>query len=444
MNQPRLKEKSILIPTLRLLTKPTAAFSAIHGQNGDLVLTRFFQKKLLFISNPEHIEEVFALEARNLISRDFLYEARKPLFRDGLINSRNDLWKNQRRLLNPLFSKEAILNWKDLIIDSAEGLVDTLKNRATTEVNLSVEIKQVVQTVLIGILFGCSKGIDEDKRLIEAIDTITNGLIPQLASEVLFKGKLKQLFAFKNNKFEKSINDFTAFVYQEMEQRKNPSGQDLISHMIRAKLKSSEYNMTSEQLKDEAVNLFFAGQDTTNNSLLWFFYLIATNEAVHDKISAEIKRFKNDSLTPENLDKLSYTKAVLYESLRLYPSIIALARQTKEEVQIGGYSIEKEANLFLSIYATHRNKHLWERPNAFYPEHFLEQAGCARHKYAFMPFGGGMHNCIGKHLAEMEMLLIIVTVLRAFSFKSNTVLREAVSITLKPDRDLIVSLQPND
>jgi cytochrome P450 len=95
------------------------------------------------------------------------------------------------------------------------------------------------------------------------------------------------------------------------------------------------------------------------------------------------------------------------------------------------------------MYATHRNEKLWERPNEFYPEHFVKpKQETERHKYAFFPFGGGRHNCIGRHFAELEMMIIIVTLLREFSFKTDIDIKEAVSVTLKPNRDIIGLMMP--
>jgi cytochrome P450 len=86
---------------------------------------------------------------------------------------------------------------------------------------------------------------------------------------------------------------------------------------------------------------------------------------------------------------------------------------------------------------------LWERPNEFYPEHFVNpEMETERHKYAFFPFGGGLHNCIGRHFAELEMMMIIVTLLRDFTVKTNNNIKEAASITLKPDRDVVVTIMP--
>ena len=156
-----------------------------------------------------------------------------------------------------------------------------------------------------------------------------------------------------------------------------------------------------------------------------------------------MKKYKDDALTIDNLAKLTFTKAALYETLRLYPSSSALATQALEDVAIGGQNINKGTTIILSTYVTHRLDKLWEHPNTFYPDHFVGQQLAKQHKYAFYPFGGGLHNCIGRHFVEMEMMIIIVSYLREFTFATHREIKEAASITLKPERDVLVSMTPN-
>jgi hypothetical protein len=99
--KPSLPEHSVIIPMLQSITRPLAGLTSIHNAYGELVLGRFFNKKLLFVSAPEHIEQIFSHEARGLMSRDFLYDAKKTFFGNGLINSQSEVWSKQRRLMQP-------------------------------------------------------------------------------------------------------------------------------------------------------------------------------------------------------------------------------------------------------------------------------------------------------------------------------------------------------
>lgn len=441
----RQKNLPIFLDLLGLITHPTRALTSIHKKHGDLVQTQFFNKNLVFVSKPEHYDEIFNLEAKGLLNRDSMYNAKKPMFGDGLFNGRGETWVNQRRLMQPLFTKEAITSWQDIIIDEADSLVDRIRNAGLGEVNLSKEVKIIVQSIIIKIMFGRAGSSKNDKALIGSIDTIVGGLFFALVTEVLGKGKLRLLFVAQNWRMEKAMRQFKAYVYEEIEsKKKGPLGKDIISLFTQANNSKSGYTMTKELLKDEAVTLFLAGQETTANTLVWFFYLIGKDEAVQQKIIEEIKQYKGDTLNPENIAKLKYTKAALQETLRLYPQATGLSRDTASDVVIGGRSIKQGSTIVMSIYATHHDKNIWEYPESFYPEHFLNQMEDSRHKYAFIPFGGGIHNCIGRHMAELEMMVIITTLLRTFHVSEVSALKGKVSLTLKPDRDLIATLAQNN
>lgn len=440
----QLKPHSILFPVLQSLWQPHQAITLIHQNYGDLVLGRFFNKKLLFVSHPEHIEEVYAQEARGLLSRDFLYVAKKSLFGDGLINSKTEIWTNQRRLLQPLFLKEAVSEWESVISAIASSTANQLKGAAPQEINLSSEIRTLIQRIFIQILMGLSvDDLPEKQQMMSAIEAISKGLLLQMITQIISDGKWMKLMPNKNRQYQEAVAQLYEFVNKEIANRKEQQGHDLISLMLKATDKKTGYTMTPELLQDETVNLLFAGQDTTINTLSWFFYLIGKDAGTHKKITEEIITHKTTPITATNLDKLVYTKAALHETLRLYPSSPALATQAVADAVIGGYPIPAGTTILLSTYVTHRHPALWERPNEFYPEHFMNNTGQAsRHKYSFYPFGGGLHNCIGRHFVELEMMIVIVTLLREFTFKTNSTVKEAASITLKPDRDIVASVKP--
>lgn len=440
----QLKQHSVVLPVLQSLYRPHQSLTTIHQHYGELVSGKFLNKKLLFVSKPEHIEEVFAQEARSLLNRDFLYKAKHSLFGDGLINSKQEIWTKQRRLLQPLFVKEAVASWETIIRGTSTEFTNKLKVNSSRDLNLSHELRNLIQQIFIKILIG--KPVDDlpvKGKLMAAVGVISRGLLWQMMSEIISDGKLMKLMPAKNRRYQQAVDLLNRFINQEIVLRHDHNGHDLISLMIKSKDTNTGYSMPPELLRDETVNLLFAGQDTTINTLSWFFYHIGKDKQVHEKITQEVLSFKDDEITSDNLAKLTYTKAALHETLRLFPSSPALATQTVTDCVIGGHRIAKGTTIILSTYVTQRSEALWLKPNTFYPEHFLHQPAGNRHKYAFFPFGGGLHNCIGRHFAELEMMMVIVTLLREFTFKSRNTVKEAASITLKPDRDVMVSVTTN-
>ncbi|MGY6275019.1 cytochrome P450 [Methylomonas sp. MgM2] len=438
---PLIKEHSLLIPLLGSLNSPVKTLTTIHRQYGDLVRCRFFNKKLLFVCQPENIQAVYAQEARGLLSRDYLYEAKKSLFGDGLVNSKSDTWTQQRRLMQPIFSKEAVSVWEQVFIHEATSAHAKLLSAIPGKINLSKVLKRLIQRIFIQVLTGRSVDtLSNSDALIQAIESISKGMLPHLVAEMISNGKLMLLMPGKSRAYHAAVDYLSNFVRQEIIQNQAGLEQSLISAMGQAVDGKTGYRMTKALLTDEAINLFFAGQDTTVNTLSWFFYLLGQNERVHDLVTAEVKSYRDEPLTAENVQKYTYTRATLCETLRLFPSAAALSTQAIADIEIGRQRIDKHTIIILSMYVTHRHPALWEKPNDFYPEHFLNPLADKRHKYAYFAFGGGLHNCIGRHFAELEMMIIIVTLLRALTFKTSGGIRESASITLKPAQDIIATV----
>jgi enediyne biosynthesis protein E7 len=437
-------ENRLFFTILRLVTNSSAALTTIHKKYGDLVLTRFFGKPILFVSKPEHIEHIFSQEAKGNVSRDALYAAKKPVFGDGLINSKNALWTQQRKLMQPFFNKEAVACWNALMVEDTAAMVNRLKAEGSAEINLSKEIKLVVQSIVTRILFGNRLDKSQQNGLMDCVDNIIRGLVPQLSGGLL-GSKLFYYFLFwQNNRYNQAVKQFADFVEDALNATTGNNEHALLTLLSQTTDKKTGYAMTDTLLKDEAMTLYLAGQDTTINTVVWFFYLIGKHERIQQTIIEEVKRFKKEPLSPETLAKLTYTKAALYETLRKYPAATAISRNpVVDDFVLDGYQIPNDTTLLISIYTAHHAAQHWEKPNDFYPEHFANpELANQRHRQAYLPFGGGIHNCIGKHLAEQEMLIIIVSLLREFSVKTAMTVKTGISVTMKPDRDVWISIKP--
>lgn len=446
LNSTGLSSLSTWVLVLRTITNPIKAIKSIH-RLGDVVQINLFRKQLLFIRKPEYIEEIFRQEAKGLLNRDALYDAKKLVFGDSLVNSRNDIWQRQRRVMQPLFNKDSVGIWSNSFIEESNALVDRLKTSG--EINLSNELKQLIQRIFIRVLFGHSADkTPHTQPLIKAIDAISKGLAPLIVTELIGLGKLKLLFPFRIKRLHQALKYLKSFVQADIASKKNHgnAGQanNLIALLMQAKDPKTAYTIPEELLNDEAISLFFAGQDTTINTLQWLFYLTAKNPAVQSRMIEEIRQYHEDSLTTENLSKLVYTKAVLFETMRLYPSTAALSTNAVENFTLGEHEVTAGTDVILSLYDTHHHEKLWERPEEFYPEHFLSPLLEKRHKFAYFPFGGGAHSCIGRHFAELEMMVILVSLFRAFHFKTHIAhIKPANSITIKPDQDIKLAVFPH-
>ncbi|MBM4207732.1 MAG: cytochrome P450 [Gammaproteobacteria bacterium] len=265
----KLTEHTLFFPVLRLATNGPAALMSIHRRYGDLVAVRFFNKKFLFITKPECIEQVFSQEAKGNANRDALHEAKKSMIGDGLASSTGETWTNQRRIMQPFFNKDTVTVWQDVILAETNQTVERLKAETSGAINITQAMKSLVQGIIARILFEQSVNDDEKHALMANVDAIIKGAVPVLMADLLGKGWLKHLFFLQNARYKRAVSEFSRFVTQAVASDKQAKG--LIAQLSLAQDKQSGYTMPEHLLKDEAITLFLAGQDTTINTLVWFF-----------------------------------------------------------------------------------------------------------------------------------------------------------------------------
>jgi len=145
----------------------------------------------------------------------------------------------------------------------------------------------------------------------------------------------------------------------------------------------------------------------------------------------------------QTLNALPYMKMVIQEALRLLPPVWAFGRKAKEEDSILGYELQKGQSVNIPIYAIHRHPDFWEKPNEFYPEHFLPDAVKQRDKFAYMPFSLGQHRCIGEYFAIMEIQMVLMRVYKNFNIEltSQKPLEFIPLVTLKPKHAIQLRLK---
>jgi len=181
-----------------------------------------------------------------------------------------------------------------------------------------------------------------------------------------------------------------------------------------------------------------AGHETTAVALCWTLYLLAQNQDSQKKLREEIRNTLNGKLpTAEDLKNLPYLDAVGRESLRLYPPAPITNRVTKEEVQLGGYTIPKGTLIFLSAGAMGRLPSLWDEPDKFSPERFLDKEKVKKtHPLAWLPFLVGDRACIGQRFAMLELEAVLAVLINQFQFEISqediAKIKPKLTITMRP------------
>jgi cytochrome P450 len=203
--------------------------------------------------------------------------------------------------------------------------------------------------------------------------------------------------------------------------------------------------MSDKQVRDEALTLFLAGNETTANALTWTFYLLSQHPEVAARLCEELDSIlqgRDPNYT--DLESLSYTRMVFSEAMRLYPPAWIMLRTPVEDVQISGYSVAKGSSVILCQWITQHNERYYPEPFRFNPERWVaDDKASPRPKLAYFPFGAGARTCMGESFAWMEGVLVLATLAQKWDMRLEPGFNVELlpELTLRPKHGIRMILQ---
>ncbi|MEU6039502.1 cytochrome P450 [Actinomadura sp. NPDC047616] len=395
---------------LRRLALDRLGLMTTAAAHGDAVRLAIGPRRLYFFNHPDHAKHVLADNSGNYHKGIGLVQARRALG-DGLLTSEGELWREQRRTVQPAFQHKRIAMRAGAIVDEAAGLVARLRARAGGG---PVDVVHEMTGLTLGVLgrtlldadlsaygsIGASFEAVQDQAMFEMV---TQGAVP---TWLPLPGQLR--FRRARRELERVVADLVAGRGARADE-----GDDALSRLIVSVRRESDPAVGRRRLRDELVTLLLAGHETTASTLGWTFHLLDRNPAVLERLRAEAVDVLGDR-RPEldDLNRLTYTAMVLQEAMRLYPPVWILTRVAQAEDDVGGYRVPAGSDVLVSPYALHRHPAFWEAPDVFDPDRFAPERSQDRPRYAYIPFGAGPRFCVGSHLGMMEATFVLAMVVR--------------------------------
>ncbi|MFP2924124.1 cytochrome P450, partial [Pyxidicoccus sp. 3LG] len=240
-----------------------------------------------------------------------------------------------------------------------------------------------------------------------------------------------------HRRFDKDVATLDRVVRAIIERRRREGGehQDLLQMLMEARDEDTGERMSDTQLRDEVMTLLLAGHETTASALAWTVGLLSRNPEVRRNLEAELAReLAGRRPTVEDLPKLALTRRVVDESLRLYPPAWIFSRAAIQEDTVSGFRIPRGSYVLVVPWVTHRHPRLWADPEKFDPDRFLPERERERPRFTYFPFGGGPRQCIGNQFAQMELVLVLATLLQRvrLDLAPGHEFHPAPAITLRP------------
>ena len=241
---------------------------------------------------------------------------------------------------------------------------------------------------------------------------------------------------FSRARFRKRWTHFVAMLMTERRAAGKHEGappRDLFDLMGAARDPETGEAFTDEQLGDQVATMILAGHETTATALFWSLYLLALDPASQDELAAEVQGATVDGAL--DIERLKFTRAVVDETMRLYPPAFLIARAAAGPDTIAGMPVKKKDVILIAPWLLHRHEKLWRDPNAFIPARFMPGAP-PPDRFAYLPFGVGARVCIGAHFALVEATLALAKIIGAFRVElldKEPVMPIGV-VTTQPDR----------
>jgi cytochrome P450 len=219
----------------------------------------------------------------------------------------------------------------------------------------------------------------------------------------------------KRKRFHRALTELNRIVNRIIDERTGSGNQtNLLSMLLAARDETGE-GLSSKLLREETITMLLAGHETTASSLARTFYLLSEHPAAQQRLGQELDKVLRGRVpTAADLSQLTYTASLFQESLRLYPPIWIIERRVIEADVIGGYHIPRGSSVVISPYALHRHPELWEDAQRFDPDRFSPERLGNITQHAYIPFGVGGHQCIGKDFAVLEAHMIIAQVAQRY------------------------------
>ncbi|MDR7369232.1 cytochrome P450 [Flavobacterium aquidurense] len=391
-----------------------------------------FSKHLILSRDNDIAQHILLKNQKNYHKSKFQSVYLAKYLGNGLLTVDGDFWLKQRRLIQPAFHKQKmnqlVENMNQTIVSELDDLLEE------KPLDLFPVMSQLAFNVVAKSLFELSISEEKLHRIKFILEEVQNFLIkeirlPHKALWFSLSGQVKKHLelAEENNHIIQEIIEYRLASKIEIN--------DLLNMLLETRYEDTGEGMSLKQLIDEIKILFIAGHETTANALTFTLYLLGKNPEIQQKVFDEI--FTIESQTEdivEQLQKMTYTNAVLNESMRLYPPAWITDRQNMEDDCVGNYNIKSGTLIGVSFYELHRNPKYWENPEDFDPERFLGERKKHSMQY-FYPFGAGPRMCIGAGFAIYEMCLTISHVVKKYHITSaKNEIQFNPLITLKPVR----------
>jgi cytochrome P450 len=388
-----------LVQTLLWASVPTWFMKSCERRLGEIFTLTFWPSgmQLVMVSDPETVKTVFTAPPEVAPSGAGASPITPIVGESSVLTLTGPEHMRQRKLLLPSFHGERLRAYEDVIVEA------TMRDMSAWPLGAPMRMAGHTRAITLEVILRAVFGVEAERM--DPLRTAIGALMaPVNALTVLLVALRRPSRERPTGALGEALDRMDRLIYEEIARRREEGDlsrrEDIMSLLLQARDENGQA-MTDQELRDELVTLLLAGHETTATSLAWAIERLVRHPDKLRRLVAEIDSEREGG-------EGRYLSAVVDETLRVRPVVPIVVRMLTEEFEVDGYRLPPGTRVTPSIYLVNRNPRVYEDPEEFSPERFLENGP---ETFSWIPFGGGIRRCIGASFAQLEMRVILRTVL---------------------------------
>ncbi|HMF25930.1 MAG TPA: cytochrome P450 [Pseudolabrys sp.] len=401
-----------------LWNNPIEAWTQTHFEQ-PIVRTRLPFADVVAVNDPAAVRRILSDNANNYC-KDRFQKRMLAVLSNGLLTAENEQWRSQRRLIAPFFTSMAVKSMAPAMSETIGEFIEAWSCRDGDIIDIAEATTDLALAVLERTIFsgGIVNGRDDLRSAMRTYFDALGRIDPfDLLSLPDFVPRLSRLYARPAIRiFHQAVDDMIAARKHDFENRGSDTPRDILMLLIRARDAESGRRLTRQEIRANVITFLAAGHESTANAITWALYLLSRSPEWRQRVRAEAAR-EIDAASPLVFDHLIQTRAVVEESLRLYPPLAAISRMARANDELAGIRVPRGTMAVISPYVLHRHRFWGKRADQFDPSRFLPGARENIDRYAYLPFGAGARGCIGSVFALQEATLAVAAITQNFELQ---------------------------
>ena len=416
---------------------PSSAYKVPVGKLG------WSRRTILIVNDPNLTRTVMTDPSGIYPKNDLMTGALAPLVGDSIFVSNGEVWKRQRRMIDPAFSGIRLnraYGSMDAAIDHYEDLL-TERAAKSESFSLDLAMSHLTADIICRTVFSTSLESQIARDVFEAFTLFERSVAHVELKRLIFDPPFKEIP--QHEKVLESCARIRQRLGELLDGHAARGGVDLgdiTAAVLAAKDGPDGAGFTREEVIDQLGVFFLAGHETTASVLTWCFYILSQQPEAAARLRAEVRAVAGDGpIDIEQSKRLTFTRNVFREALRLYPPLTFIPRVAAEATQIGPYAVKRGAMIMIAPWTIHRHRAYWKNPHAFDPDRFSPEREGELTPGTYLPFGMGPRVCVGAAFATTESTLILARLMRRFDFTvaSPNSVRPVARLTTRPAEQIM-------